>query len=446
MRLEGYQIAGTVQQVLTVTAEEVARREGFGQRHGKLAGARFAQTLVCGFLAHPEASLQDLAQVAAMVAEPVTPQAVDERFTPEAADYLEALLAAVVAKAVQSSEATAVEVLRRFPSVSVQDSTVIALPAIFEDRFRGCGGATREAGRAAVKFQVRFDLVHGGIEGFRIEEGRDSDYRTAMQTEDLRPGSLHLRDLGYFDLDVLVTMDTQKAYFLSRLHDQTAVIGEDGQRIDVASWLRGCGDRVVQRNVRLGCQHQLPVRFVALRVPRAVAERRRRQLRRHGQKKGYTPSAAKFALCDWNLYVTNVPAEMLSVEEVAALGRMRWQIELLFKQWKSEGRLAQSRSARPWRILCEVFAKMTAMILQHWILLTACWRYPNRSLRRATKAVRRLAGMLAASLHHLSDLVRILELIDLSLQRTARIDRRRKHPNAYDVIKNPSQYGYKLYA
>ena len=137
---------------------------------------------------------------------------------------------------------------------------------------------------------------------------------------------------------------------------------------------------------------------------------------------------------------------MLSIAEVAALGRMRWQIELLFKQWKSEGHLAQSRSEKPWRILCEVFAKMIAMILQHWILLVTCWRYANRSLHRATKAVRRFAGMMAASLHRISDLTRILELIDLSLRRTARIDRRRKHPNAHRVLENPNQYGYRLYA
>lgn len=89
---------------------------------------------------------------------------------------------------------------------------------------------------------------------------------------------------------------------------------------------------------------------------------------------------------------------------------------------------------------------MMAMILQHWILLVTCWRYADRSLRRAAKAVRRLAGMLAASLHSLSDLMRVFGLIDTSLQCTARIDCRRKHPNAHRVLENPSQYGYRLYA
>lgn len=445
MHSQGYQISRRVQQVLTVTAEEVARREGFGQRPGKLAGARWAQTLVCGFLAHPEASLQDLAQVAATVAEPVTPQAVDERFTPQGADYLQSLLVATVEKVVRAAEPATAEILHRFTSVCVQDSTVISLPAVFEKQFRGCRGSTAEAGRSAVKFQVRFDLLRGGIEGLHIEEGRSSDYTTPLQTENIEPGSLHLRDLGYFALDVLATIDAKKACFLSRLHDQAAVLDADDKPIDVVKWLSGQRGRVVERDVRLGREHRLSCRLVVVRVPPAMAKRRRRQLRRHGKRKGYTPSKRKLALCDWNLYITNVPVEMLSVEEIVTLGRMRWQIELLFKQWKSEGCLARSRSEKPWRIMAEVFAKMIAMILQHWILLATCWRYADRSLRRATKAVRRLAGMLAASLHRTRDVMRVMELIDLSLRRTARIDHRREHPNAHHLLENPKQYGYRLY-
>lgn len=383
--------------------------------------------------------------MAATVAEPVTPQAVDERFTPQSADYLQALLLATVEKVVRSAEPATSKILQCFTSVCVQDSTVISLPAVFKERFRGCRGSTAEAGQSAVKFQVRFDLLRGGIEGLQIEEGRSSDYTTPLQTENIEPGSLHLRDLGYFALDVLAAIDTKKAYFLSRLHDQAAVLDADDQPIDTVEWLHDQRDRVVEQNVRLGCEHRLPCRFVAVRVPSAVAKRRRQQLRRHGQKKGYTPSKKKLALCDWNLYVTNVPKGMLSVEEIVALGRMRWQIELLFKQWKSEGCLARSRSEKPWRIMAEVFAKMIAMILQHWMLLATCWRYADRSLRRATKAVRRLAGMLAASLHRTRDMMRVVTLIDLSLRRTARIDRRRKNPNAHHLLENPKQYGYRLY-
>jgi hypothetical protein len=431
-----------MQAVLTEVARDLARQHGLRETNAKLGGAGLAQTLVFGFLAHPEGSLQDLAQMAAVVAKPVSPQAIDERFTQHTALYFQALLEAVVKKVVRANRPATQKILQRFTEVSLQDSTTISLPEVLEEHFRGCRGSTADAGRAAVKFQVRFDLLHGGLEGLRIEEGRQSDYSTPLQTADIHPGSLHIRDLGYFDLEVLETI-AQEAWFLSRLHDQTMVLDLEGNPLDLTQRLRRCRAASLELPVRLGAQHQLRCRLVAVRVPRDMAERRRRDLKRRAQKKGYRPTAQKQALCHWNIYVTNAPQRLLSTEDVVALARIRWQIELLFKLWKSDGRLAHSRSRKPWRILCEIFAKMIAMVLQHWILVTTCWQHVDRSLRRAAKAVRRWAAPLAASLNNLRELHRAIRQISASLRCAGRIDRRRKRPNAHQLLEHPKQYGYK---
>jgi hypothetical protein len=88
-----------------------------------------------------------------------------------------------------------------------------------------------------------------------------------------------------------------------------------------------------------------------------------------------------------------VPAERLTLQEALVLAHARWQIELLFKLWKSQGGIDESRSTHPWRILCELCTKLLAMVIQHWVLLTSCWRSPDRSLVKAAQTVRGLCAL-----------------------------------------------------
>ena len=148
-------------------------------------------------------------------------------------------------------------------------------------------------------------------------------------------------------------------------------------------------------------------------------------------------------MCGWNFYVTNVAAERLSVDDVLALARARWQIECLFKQWKSDGGLARVRSAKPWRLVSEVLGKLMALILQHAVLVGCVWQRANRSLRKAATAVRRQAGQLMTALPNRSQLVQALHAICQSLSKGVKIDKRRKHPSAFQVLSDPKTYGYK---
>src|SRR5271154_4780363 len=90
------QVAQAMQSVLTTAAEQAARDSGFCQRRSKLGGAVFAQTLVLGHLRCPSATLEELAQTAAAVGVTVQPQALDQRFTPQAANYLQRVLTATM--------------------------------------------------------------------------------------------------------------------------------------------------------------------------------------------------------------------------------------------------------------------------------------------------------------------------------------------------------------
>ena len=89
--------------------------------------------------------------------------------------------------------------------------------------------------------------------------------------------------------------------------------------------------------------------------------------------------------------MTNVPPERLSLRKALILIRVRWQVELLFKLWKSLGQSDEWRTTKPWRILCEVYAKLLALLIQHWLFPFKYWSFPDRSLAKAAQTVRRLA-------------------------------------------------------
>ena len=426
-------LGATLRQILTTTADQIGRETGFVQRRSKLSGSRFVATLVCGWLTKPTATLGELAQTAAALQVPVSPQALDQRFGPAAAACLEEVLATAV-RALVVAEPVTIPVLERFTGVYVQDSSSIPLPAALADNWPGCGGRTPGAGQASLKIQVRLELRRGQLSGPELEAGRAQDRASALQHTLLPAGSLRLNDLGYFSLAVLRACDQAGVYWFSRYQVQTVVSDRQGRRReDLARWLTQQG-AVVDHPILLGAQERLACRLVAARLPAALVNRRRRRLRAEAKREGQTPSQVKLALAGWNLFVTNVPVELLSPEEALVLARVRWQIELLFKLWKSHGQIDQSRSTKPWRILCEVYAKLLAMVVQHWLLLLSCWHAPDRSLFRAAQTVQKLGLALAGTLHDPAGLTATIAIIQRCLASGCRLDKRRGRPSTYQRL------------
>lgn len=425
-------IAQAMRTVLTTVADAAAPTTRFVRRPSKLTGALFVQTLVLGWLGRPQSTLGQLSQTAAEFGLAISQQGLDRRFTAEAAALLWQVLNAAVRQVVTADPA-ALPILRRFSAVTVQDSSTIVLPPALADQWPGCGGNT-EQGDAALKIQVRWDLLQGGLEGPLLEAGRSSDRSTPLQRAALPPGALRLADLGYFDQDVLAETDEQGVYFLSHLHATTALYDQEGKRVLLEQALPQTAEAVVDRPVQLGARRRLPVRLLAVRVPAAVAAERRRRVKAEGKRRGKTASQARLGLADWTVLVTNVPVALLSAAEALVLVRIRWQVELLFKLWKRDGQIDEWRSKQPWRILCEVYAKLIAMVVQHWVLLVSCWGQVDRSLVKAAQTVRASAVLLSSALAGVLDLGVALAQIQRTIALGCRMNRRQQQPNTYQLL------------
>ena len=146
-------------------------------------------------------------------------------------------------------------------------------------------------------------------------------------------------------------------------------------------------------NVIIGAEVHVQARLICCKLNEESANRRRAKLNANSKKKGRKPSSEILALCDWNLFVTHVEPEKLSIKECLILYRVRWQIELLFKLWKNHCKLANSRSEHPHRILSEIYIKLLVVLIQHWIILTGLW--VERSLVKGVQMIREQSAHLA---------------------------------------------------
>ena len=334
------QIARAMREILTTTADAAARTTRFVQRTSPLSGATFSQTLVFGFLGNPQATLEDLTQTAAALGVEISPQALDQRFTASAAACLEQVLLTAIARVI-TAEPVTIPLLQRFTAVYVQDSSTIVLPDVFAAQWHGCGGSTASSTSAALKLQARLEMCTGRLD-VQLQEGRASD-RAAVLPGLLPAGALRLADLGYWSLGAFAALTQHAVFWLSRLQMQTAIYDATGPP-GTPGILETQPTDTIELAVTLGERQRLASRLLAVRVPQDVADARRRRLRKAARDKGRQVSASRLALAAWTIFVTNVPTERLTLREALVLWRMRWQIELLFKLWKSQGHVDESRS------------------------------------------------------------------------------------------------------
>jgi hypothetical protein len=431
------QIEMALKEVFEKDADELATTTGFIKRKRAFRGSQFAKTLVFGWLNKPALRTEELTQIGQIAGIQISSPGLCKRFTPEAATFLFALLQRLTAKHLQA-EAVDSALLRRFSAVIIEDSSSVTLPTELSEVWRGCGGS-ETGSQAGVKLHVRWDLLRGQIWGPCLTDARCPDTRSPFKEHPLPANSLYVADLGYFHVDWLQQMsrrepDGSKRYFLSRFNTQTGLWTRSGHRLELRGLLPQHEGQVVERGVLLGKQARLPVRLIMIRVPADVAALRRERLEEKAKEKGEKVAELAWTLADWTILICNVPRKRLAVVEVLVLLRLRWQIEWLFKRWKTYGLIDEWRSHNPWRILCELYSKLMAQLLVHWVQVAGCWYDPHRSLVKAMHVVQRAGERLLAALCGEAKVRRVLSSMCRSMKSGCRLNTRATFPNTSQLL------------
>lgn len=228
--------------------------------------------------------------------------------------------------------------LKHFNRVLLQDSTCVNVPKNLADFFPS--SFVKKGKSATARIQLTMDLLSDNYEQLSLGSFRDNDGKASKDIlEVAKPKDLILRDKGYWSLDVFKALDKKGCYFLSRLKYGVSLFDEQNEeKLNLNKQLKKAKKKklvFLDIKVRLGVKHRLKTRLVAIRLPEEVAAERRRKAKKDRHSK-VNHTEDYYERLDWCIFVTNVPEQILTAEEVTKVYRFRWRIEIVFKVWKSK--------------------------------------------------------------------------------------------------------------
>ena len=392
------QVPDKMQTILQTVPNEVAVDTGLVKRKRKLTGSALAQILVFGWLENPEASYQQLTETATTLGLQVSRQALEQRLTLQTTEMLKLTLDSAITEMLEvAGRREALPLLQEFRGVYVQDATWIRLPDALHETSKG-PPKKNHPHKAALKLHLCFDVLTGGFQDFQLTDGMTADLTAAKAADPLLEGSLRLADLAYFSLDEFEKLTENGIYWISRLKANSYLADETGQRIDLEKTLKAEAENTfIRKSIRIGKRKQLPVYLIAERLSQAATNKRRRYIRHRAKRKAKTPSKTLLHLAGYNLYITNIEAHRLTPKQICVIVGIRWQVELMFKCFKSIGKLQVSRSQKPYRIRSEIYAKLIALLIQHAVMLGAGYRHIQQSFIKTAKHIAGYARLLTLS-------------------------------------------------
>lgn len=333
--------------------EQTAREEEFVQRARKIDPVAFFWTLVLGFglgSVKSFASLRRCYEVNTGTA--VVPSSFYDRFTPALSRWLQRLLLEVLQKTAGPARALKGR-LSAFVDLMAIDGTVVRLHDLLESDYPAC--RTNHT-KAAAKLTVVMSVTGKGAHSVQLFSERRNDSKT-VHVGPWVLGRLLLFDLGYYGYRLFQNIARYGGFFVTR-------VKTNANPVIVAVHGGGKGDEA------LAGQH---LQDVLARLRRPVLDATVRV--RYRDKRGRYVHA-EFRLValrdrktgEYHLYITNVPPDTLGAEEIGKVYAVRWEIEILFRQLKSQFRLEDMPSAKKEAVHALLYATLLTLAVSRAFL------------------------------------------------------------------------------
>ncbi len=270
----------------------------------------------------------------------ISPEGLNQRFNSAAVTFHQQILYLLLQQKLLGAASIHSEYARNFSRIRILDSTIFQLPDIFSEHYAGSGGSSHTAG---VKIQLEYELQSGGFLNLYTGHGKENDKTYGTEClNSILPKDLFIRDLGYFDLNGLHTIDENKAYYGLRLKLNTRVYQKNEHpetfgngtvkkhseyiQLSIESIMEQLepGETREISDVYIGMYQKLPARLVVYRLTEIQMRKREKDQAVREKKKGLTYSEKSKKLSAMNFYIINITSQVVPGAHLHELYSLRW--------------------------------------------------------------------------------------------------------------------------
>lgn len=358
----------------------MGRRTDFNQRKGGIPGYSFADSLIFSGSGFDKHSLNDMSGCLKIRHNiEVTRQGVDERFTETTVLFFKSILSELIRKVI--TDMPHIKELSHFKAVRIKDSTSFQIPEHLAEYFPGSGGS---ASKAMVRIQFEYDFKSGEVLDLSLHAFNVQDQTDSVNTlHTIKEKELKISDLGYVNQKYLKTIVAKKAYYLNRPGASVGVYFKKNKKMNKVNFvnlkrsMRKKGIGILDKTAFLyEGANKFETRIIIELLPDDIVNERLRKINKEAKKKNRNVSKEHKARACFNIFITNVSVGILPKEKVRELYCLRWQIELVFKTWKSFGELHKTKKMKYERFVSCLYARLIMLMLNwkiFWELALKKW-------------------------------------------------------------------------
>ncbi len=340
--------------------ESAGRRSGMIMRSRKLTACSFLDILF-STVSQELVSLQSLCgELLFCSGIELSKVGLHKRFGPSSVQYVKGILLDLLNLRIESGGLQS----KKMKRLCIKDSTRFGLDTRHWKMYTGTHGPRS----SSMGIQCEFDLLSGQVLDIDVHSGVQNDAKDARsKTDRIEQGDLCVRDLGYICQDVLNQIIDNGALFLNRLNSIIDVyLDQQGNEIlNFAGYywkMKKEKTPTLELDVYLG-KTKTPCRLILDIVPEKVYRKRMSQINTTNRHRGCTTSKRFKQRSRFNLFITNIPRKELPMSGVIQTYHIRWQVELVFKTWKSLFKIDSNSAMNTCRWQTMTYARLLWIVI-----------------------------------------------------------------------------------